>query len=288
MERLSGCSDVSSLVFGEPNEKKTFSPLKRLTLSQNTENVQSQQILKQRQGSNPSPIDNPILTPLNLLNEEKPSFSCIKEVENLQDIPVMKDIVVVAIIHCLVWYSNCKQQPGFNPRHLSEDEIIAIALYTVDLRIPMDPTKNIYYQLNAMLRRREPRLMQKWRGYIYYLQSALSKLQSVRVKVYRGIEERDIFQTYTSGRKIHWTSFTSTTTELARAQKFATPNGVVVCMKIITGKYIGNYSVYPREEEILLSPNMSFLVNESLHQKDDGMWYVELVQEDPEAKIFIF
>jgi len=46
--------------------------------------------------------------------------------------------------------------------------------------------------------------------------------------------------------------------------------------------------VYPREEEILLSPNMSFFVNEALHQKEDGMWYVELVQEDPEANVFIF
>jgi len=288
MESLSGCSDISSLVFGEPNEKRTFSSLKRQSFGQCTESAQSQQILKQRQGSNPTPIDNIILTPLNLLNEEKPSLSCIKEVGNLEDIPVMKDIVVGAIINCLLWYNQSSQKSNFNPKNLTEDEIMAIALYTVDLRIPLDCTKNIYYQLNAMLRRREPLLMQKWRGYLYYLQSALSKLPLVSTKVYRGIEEREIFKTYTSGRKIHWTSFTSTTTALAGAQKFATSNGVVVCMKVRTGKYIGNYSVYPREEEILLSPNMSFFVNEALHQKEDGMWYVELVQEDPEANVFIF
>jgi len=202
---------------------------------------------------------------------------------------VMKDIVETAIIKSFIWYSKIKLTPNFNPQNLSENEIMAIALYTVDLRIPKDSTKNIYYQLNTMLRHREPQLMKKWRGYLYYLQSALSKLPTKHGSVYRGIlGEREMFRTYTFGRKIHWTSFTSTTTNLERAKTFAAPDGIVVCLKIMTGKYIGNYSYYPREEEILLSPNMSFLVNEELNRKDDGMWYVGLVQEDPEAEVFIF
>ena len=56
--------------------------------------------------------------------------------------------------------------------------------------------------------------MRKLQAYLYYLMSALSKLNAVKGTVYRGIpssHKQTVEDLYQEGSKIHWSAFTSTT-----------------------------------------------------------------------------
>ena len=92
---------------------------------------------------------------------------------------------------------------------------------------------------------------------------------------------------YTLSRKIHWSGFSSTTTDVKVAKSFCGPSKIIFSVQIINGKDIQKYSVMKGEKEILLHPNMSFVVITEATQHDDGYWYVSLVQiKDSDTFIF--
>jgi len=88
-----------------------------------------------------------------------------------------------------------------------------------------------------------------------------------------------IQQNYSLGAKIHWSGYSSTTNKLAKAKEFAGKTGVIMKISILNGKSIVNYSAFPIEDEILLSPNLKLFVSEELYQGDDGYNYIDLIQE---------
>jgi len=174
-----------------------------------------------------------------------------------------------------------------NPFELSNEEIYSVGLYAWDLGIGGVRQDNFYYNLNLMLRERKPDTMEKMKGYLYFLQKALSKLPNLDKIVYRGVPDTNIVQKhYTHGTKVYWTSYSSTTTNLDQAQSFAGKTGVVFKIKVFTGKDIKDYSPFPDEDEVLLSPNMDLLVTSDLYDKD-GTQFVELTQAKPGPK-FVF
>jgi len=117
-------------------------------------------------------------------------------------------------------------------------------------------------------------------GYLYHFQHALAKIPSTPpgTVVYRGIDNSKIIaQHYTFGRKVHWRAYSSTTSNLTKASDFAGDNGVVLKMTVSTGKSIKDYSQFPTEDEILLSPNMELVVSRAMYV--DGLQrFVELTQ----------
>jgi len=172
---------------------------------------------------------------------------------------------------------------------LSRDEKLALALYTFDLGIKLDWRENFYYKLNKMLKERSNDAMLMWQGYLYYFFAALKKLNNIKTTVYRGInyELEQVQQNYQFGSKIHWSSFSSTTTEIQVAKKFALKSKILFIISILTGKDIQKYSVVKGEKEILLNPNMSFVVFQEPHFDEEGYWCVNLVQiADSDTYIF--
>jgi len=119
-----------------------------------------------------------------------------------------------------------------------------------------------------------------WQGYMYYLFSALNKLPLLDLIVYRGVKTTNdmIAKEYTIGRKIHWSAFSSTTTDLKVAKSFAGYAKIIFQIGIQTGRNIQPFSVIKMENEILLSPNMTFIVTKTLEQKEDGYYYLHLLQ----------
>jgi hypothetical protein len=73
---------------------------------------------------------------------------------------------------------------------------------------------------------------------------------------------------------------------LDKATDFATATGVVMKINILNGKALEDYSAFPTEAEILLSPNMRLVVSKGIYQ-ESGQLYVELVQLK-EGPTFIF
>eukprot|EP01126_Amoeba_proteus_P037659 TRINITY_DN3897_c0_g1_i14.p1 TRINITY_DN3897_c0_g1~~TRINITY_DN3897_c0_g1_i14.p1 ORF type:complete len:344 (+),score=93.71 TRINITY_DN3897_c0_g1_i14:433-1464(+) len=221
---------------------------------------------------------------IQLVGKFKPKGSCRNYVSHLKDeIPYLDDI----IDGVNNWFLSFVQDPDHNPYGLQEDEIIALGFYTFDLMV-CEKEDNFYWIFNKVLIQRNPHKIQSWMGYIYYLQLALSKFPNSEVTVYRGIssDQLDNFiQNYTCGTRIHWSAYTSSSLNLSHAKKFAGPNGIIITISILNGKNISSYSVFGGESEILLSPNMTFIVIQA--KFNEGYYLVDL-QEIATDSLVIF
>jgi len=224
--------------------------------------------------------------PLEIEEDFHPNYSCEYYVKQLKG-SKMKKLDDVLSSYKRWFESFVVSAKCTNPYELSTEEMFSVGLYAWDLGIASVRQDNFYYNLNVMLRERKPETLDTLKGYLYFLQKALSKLPNLDKIVYRGVPDTNIVQKhYTHGTKVYWTSYSSTTTNLDQAQSFAGPTGVVFKIKVFTGKDIKDYSPFPDEDEVLLSPNMDLLVTSNLYDKD-GTQYVELTQAKPGPK-FVF
>jgi hypothetical protein len=171
------------------------------------------------------------------------------------------------------------------------NERLAIALYCWDIGSTLMKQKNFYFILNNMLRERNNMTMSVWEGYLYYFQTALSKFERKTISTYRGLPEKEksmIKEEYVFTRSIHYSAYSSTSSDLSSAKGFASSNGVIICFDLFDAVSISAYSPFKNEAELLLSPNMSFIVMSEL--KFDhliNMDVVRLVQKK-KKKVFIF
>jgi len=169
---------------------------------------------------------------------------------------------------------------------------MAVVSYTFDLGEGV-PNNNLYYILNKELQKRgtSQSKITIWKDYLFYLQSGLSKIPNKSTTVYRGIpaeQKERIEKEYIKGRKIYWSSYSSTSSSLSQAKHFTEPGGIIFEISIYSGKSIKNYSFLPQEDEILLSPNMKFTVSSDLFKGKDGYWYLKMVQNLKDVKAFVF
>ena len=206
------------------------------------------------------------------------NISCLEAAQLLISIIPTIDLIVK---DCQIRILNMT-----NSKNLTNDDVFALALYTYELE-DGEREENFYYQLNKMLQKRSVDKMKIWSDYLFHLQNALSRLPNKECQVYRGIPfTHEIVTNYKLGRRIYFTAFTSTTSDKSKAMEFAGTDGVVLSIHVFTGKSIKEYSMFPEEEEILLSPNVAFSVSKSLFKEGDTQ-FVELIEEHPDGA-FVF
>ncbi|CAF4496535.1 unnamed protein product [Rotaria sp. Silwood2] len=140
---------------------------------------------------------------------------------------------------------------------LSVDESASIALYTME----WEPyTESLYYILNQTLRNEDRKSLKQWFLYLKLIFTALSRLSSVNVTVYRGV--KDIIESehekYKVGERLVWWGFSSCSTsrQISEDDHFLGQTGIrtlfiIDCMK---GKDIRNHSYFKKENELLLLP----------------------------------
>ena len=167
------------------------------------------------------------------------------------------------------------------------DGLCAVVAYTHDLQ---NGTKegNLYFEQNKQLRDRSQdgrqQLRETWGVCVHYLLRALQRLPHFVGICYRGFPSSDrdvILKQYKKGRPIQWGAFTSTTTDIEAARRFAGPGGVVIKMDVTDGKDICPLSFFARESEILLSPSHKFFVTSETGGYDDaGYRMVDLLQQE--------
>ena len=105
-----------------------------------------------------------------------------------------------------------------------------------------------------------------WSPYLWHLMSALCALPDETRVVYRGIDDPPSVGGYVKSSRVHWSGFSSTSTDPAVAKEFAGPAGVVFRLDVHNAKDIQPWSWFGRDEgELLLSPNMEFVVTKELH-----------------------
>eukprot|EP00727_Mastigamoeba_balamuthi_P012550 m51a1_g7918 hypothetical protein (392) ;mRNA; r:216790-218444 len=162
---------------------------------------------------------------------------------------------------------------------LTRDEVFALTVYTYDVsELGGDEDKNVFVQLNSVLRARGKEL-EPWRGYLYFINSALRKLPDYRGSVFRGSDNPEAVGPYVEATEITWSAFTSTSTERAVAAEFAGPGGVVFRIKVLRGKDISPFSAIQREAEVLLPPNAVLFVTHGAHRVEDSTIEIDMMEK---------
>ena len=184
------------------------------------------------------------------------------------------DLTVTASVNVCAWYCILLRY-------------MAIVAYTAEVAEEVNGAvdDNIYFLLNRALRQRkeDPAPFLSWKGYLFYLMRALAKLPKFEGVVYRGgnsgIDQKTVSRDYTRGRPIQWAAFSSTSTSLPTTKNFVNKHsGVIFKISVLTGRDICAYSFFPKESEILLSPNTQFTVVSEMYQDDEGYCFVDLAE----------
>lgn len=140
----------------------------------------------------------------------------------------------------------------------------SLLLYTAD-------HLSFYRAFNAALRSKDAGRFIHWRPFYFHLMSSLRDFPDIKKSVYRGIADPPNLERYVEQQKVCWQGFSSTTTLPGKAKEFAGPSGYVFELKVTNAKDIRDYSWFGHTEgELLLNPNMEFLVTKELHKRIDG------------------
>mmetsp|Transcript_31162 Transcript_31162/g.57094 ORF Transcript_31162/g.57094 Transcript_31162/m.57094 type:complete len:579 (+) Transcript_31162:2-1738(+) len=149
----------------------------------------------------------------------------------------------------------------------------------------LESHEQLYAVLNADLRSRSNGRFKLWMPFIFYLTSGLSTIPDTVVTVYKGIGQLPSSWIVDGSCSIHWSGFTSTSTDEEVARGFAGTRGVVLKIKVFNAKDVQPFSWFgSSEQELMLSPNMEFLVTKSIY-KDGAFDYLDL-QQIPNDKIW--
>jgi len=192
----------------------------------------------------------------------KPLVSLEEAVEPL--IPIVHDIKTKAFM--------AKERAQNPPDNLTSDESASIALYTME----WEPyTYSLYYILNSALRSEDREQLKPWLLYLKLILTALSRLQSIRLTIYRSLklDTKIEYERYQEGKDVFWWGFSSCTTNKNISQKvhFLNPMGtrtlfIIDCSQ---GKDIGPHSYNKNDQEVLLLPGTRFEVVSCDHRRDD-------------------
>ena len=123
-----------------------------------------------------------------------------------------------------------------------------------------------------------------WRGYLYFINSALKKLPDFCGIVWRGSTNAFVAQKYQKGTVVTWSAFSSTSTNEHTAKKFAGKDGLLFRIEAVSAKDISLFSVFPEESEVIFPPNSELFVVQDARRMPDGFLQVDLVQKRGDYK----
>ena len=165
---------------------------------------------------------------------------------------------LVNIVHNISTYVHVVKKRATDPLDgLSVDESAAIALYTMEWEPYIE---SVYYILNTALRTEERQNLKPWFSYLKLLCTALFRLPSVKLTVYRGINlvSDNDYKKYLGVKDLVWWGFSSCSTNrgISENEQFCgqTGNRILFVIDCIKGKDIGKHSYFKKESEVLLLP----------------------------------
>lgn len=160
------------------------------------------------------------------------------------------DPVLPQIYNLESYISEAKTKCHFPSEHgLTREESAAIYLYTME-----DGNPPLYHILNKMLREKERSVLVPWHGYLKLLDTALRKLPSLRMNLWRGIDN-DVTKIYKANEKFTWWFFSSCSSAVNIVKSFLGDISISTLLMIEAknGKDISLYSKFPEEREIILT-----------------------------------
>jgi hypothetical protein len=167
---------------------------------------------------------------------------------------------------------------------LTQDESASIFLYTSEWH-PHDQC--LYVVLNSVLRsKNRHKLILPWLLYMKLLLTALFKLHSYHMVVWRGVC-LDLRQEYKVGETYTWWGFSSCTESISvlESELFLGQEGkrTIFNIECFNGKKIREHSSIDDEDEILLLPGSQFIVKSHFQpsKKDPDLIIIHLQQVEP-------
>jgi hypothetical protein len=162
---------------------------------------------------------------------------------------------------------------------LTHDEAAAIYLYSMETG-----TYSVYCSVNRALRANVSVRLKSWFLYLKLIHTALNKLPSEQVKLWRGVA-KDVAKGYTKGMSVTWFSISSCSNDVGVVESFLDKetHSTLFSIDCKNGKSIRKYSAHPHEYEIILMPGTRLKVaNKPLEYK--GLHIVHL-EELPNPNI---
>uniref|UniRef100_A0A7S4G5S8 NAD(P)(+)--arginine ADP-ribosyltransferase n=2 Tax=Eutreptiella gymnastica TaxID=73025 RepID=A0A7S4G5S8_9EUGL len=148
--------------------------------------------------------------------------------------------------------------------------------------------EQLYAVLNQDLRSRSTGRFKLWMPFLYHLTCALCSLPDVADTVFRGMNKLPATWIVDGTASLFFPGFSSTSTKEQVARNFAAQagvEGVVLKIKVVNAKDLKDVSWFGAgEEELLLSPNMEFVVVNPLYDRN-GIRYLDL-QQVPKNRIW--
>ena len=130
---------------------------------------------------------------------------------------------------------------------LTREESASIYLYTMDWG-----KQSLYRVLNDALRVKDRSVLVPWSGYLKLFGTALKKLPSVPMSLWRGVNV-DISNNFKEGEEVTWWSFSSCSSSVKVVKQFPWISVATLFMiEAKNGKSISIYSSYAGEHEVIL------------------------------------
>jgi len=222
----------------------------------------------------PSTILNPII---GLLDIPLPSFDAATKCLELI-VPAIDTFVFASTM-----FANTLDE--YKKTNLSDDTISAINLYT---RESEPRERSIYFVLNKALRDKDRKALKSFFPYLRLLLHSMCKLPrcSSGTVVWRGID-KDVSLHYAKGKKIIWWGFSSCTKDMNALVTLLGKDGsdrTLFSIQTNSAVDISNFSAFPKEEEILVFPCVTFEI-QNVNSPSKGLWIIQLKEVFSPSKI---
>lgn len=202
----------------------------------------------------------------------------LRKIINIDQIePMMEDIRrKVAIV---------QKRP--NPSGLTSDEIYAIVAYTHENNFTHSHSQNIYNLVNEVLRRLDPSerlapadeqeaqvLIGMWKGFFYFLDSALKKLPKSNGNIFKVLgfrtkqELEETVEKWRTGEKVRWIPFWSKSHSIEIAMdliRYKADFRLILEINLSFGRDSSAYSFTNGERSLIMLPDSQFLVTSTPH-----------------------
>jgi hypothetical protein len=147
--------------------------------------------------------------------------------------------------------------------------------------------QSLYRVLNEALREKDRSVLVPWHGYLKLFDTALKKLPSVSMRLWRGVNV-DISKNYKEGEEVTRWSFDSCSSQVKSVKQFLIgPISTLLMIEAKNGKSISIYSNFPEENEVILGLGTRLLVvSDALDLPSlNVVHFVELSDENQEEKL---
>jgi hypothetical protein len=148
---------------------------------------------------------------------------------------------------------------------------------------------SLYYRYNSTMRGRIPADVELWADYSHIIDSALHKLPSQDVTVYRGfhVSLTQVSHEFQPGKVVWLVSITSTTTDEKHTLKFfgsgsSSSPGTLMKIHALSAKDIKAFSVLPAESELVFPLNTCLSIERVITSKQELISLKGLIENLPE------